>query len=408
MLLAIDASRANRNQKTGVEWYAFHLIQELKKIIPETVGVVLYTDEPLRGELAELPEHWSEKVLRWPPRRLWTQIRMSWEMMMNPPDVLFIPAHVPPLIHPKKTVVTIHDIAAVKFPETYNWFERWYSVFVAKYSIKNLWRIIVPSDFTRQEILKLEIGNRKLEIDNRLVVVHHGYGERYRKIDDVEKVNEVLKKYGIQRPFLLSVGRLEEKKNTVRIVKAFELLRQQQSVNFIRPVFDSEGFGGELSRIAQTRGELMTKVKLENLNLLLVGKPGHGYEKVQEAIDASPFRQNILVPGWIDEQDLPYIMNAAEVFLFPSLYEGFGLPVLQAFASGVPVVASQGSSLEEVGSSAAVYVDPMDEIGIKHGIEKLLVEADFRAEKIGLGFERVQSFSWQRCAEETLAILLGR
>ena len=127
MLIGIDASRANHQERTGVEEYAFQLIQHLKEITPDTVQVVLYTDKKLLGKLGELPKNWEEKILNW-PFRFWTQIRLSWEMLVKPPEVLFIPAHVFPIIHPKKTVMTVHDIAALKFPESYNWFERWYSV----------------------------------------------------------------------------------------------------------------------------------------------------------------------------------------------------------------------------------------------------------------------------------------
>ena len=143
MIIGIDASRANEEQKTGVGWYAWHVIQELKHLttLPlnhtttrQPLRVVLYTNKPLMGDLAVLPEGWSEKVLQWFPGRLWTQIRLSFEMLVNPPDVLFIPAHVFPIIHPKKTVMTVHDIAAIKFPESYNWFERWYSVWSAKFA----------------------------------------------------------------------------------------------------------------------------------------------------------------------------------------------------------------------------------------------------------------------------------
>ncbi len=381
MLLAIDASRANHREKTGVEWYAFHLIQELKKITPDDVRVVLYTDEPLQGELAELPKNWTEKVLKWPPRRLWTQVRMSWEMLVNPPDVLFIPAHVPPFIHPKKTVVTIHDIAAIKFPETYNWFERWYSVFTARYALKNCWRVIVPSEFARNELSSLQVGKlASYETGKKVKVIHHGYDEKYRKIDDVQKIDDVLQKYGISRPFLLSVGRLEEKKNTVQIIKAFKLLKNElKDLNF-----DPKA-----------------------LKLVLVGKPGYGYEKVKEVLNSSTYKTDILLPGWMSEDDLPCIMNAAEVFVFPSLYEGFGLPVLQAFACGVPVVASKGSGLEEVGGEAAIYVDPLSEVEMKHGIHKLLLSETLRHEKIKLGFERVEKFSWRKCAEESLRVLLS-
>ena len=368
MVLGIDASRANNKQKTGVEWYAYHLIQELKKIIPEEIQVVLYSDKPLQGDLADLPKNWRSKVLHWPPKRLWTQVRLSFEMFISPPDVLFIPAHVFPIIHPKKTIMTVHDIAAIKFPESYNWFERWYSLWSAKRALKKLWKIIVPSEFAKKE---LSVFGDQTSIS--VEVVKHGFDKRYKVISDEDKINSVLQKYKINKPFIMTVGRLEEKKNTVRIIKAFNMLKDRNS-------------------------------NLQ-LRLLLVGNPGHGYKKVEQAMQNSPYKNDIMQPGWVGEKDLPYIMNAAEVFVFPSLYEGFGLPVLEAFACGTPTVVSKDSSLEEVSEGASVLVDPQSVEEICNGVLNLLDNSNLRQEKIELGLERVEKFSWKKCASDTFEII---
>jgi len=384
MIIGIDASRANHQERTGVEEYSFQIIQHLKKITPDNIRVVLYTDKPLQGELANLPENWSVKVLDWPPRRFWTQIRLSWEMLTNSPDVLFIPAHVFPIIHPRKTVMTIHDIAAVKFPESYSWFERWYTLCSSKQAVKKLWKVIVPSEFTKQEL----ISNFQFPISNKIAVISHGYDrEKFKlKTGDYSPLappgregnfSTLLNKYKITQPFIISIGRLEEKKNTVKIIKSFENLK------------------------------IVLKLKIKNLKLVLVGKPGFGYEKVKEAISNSQFKTDIVVPGWVDEEDLPKLLHTAEVFVFPSLYEGFGLPILEAFACGVPVVASKGNSLEEVGGDACEYVDAMNVEEISEAINKLLQNADFRMQNVKNGLERVKEFSWEKCAEETMKILLN-
>src|SRR3989338_408988 len=226
MIIGIDASRANREQKTGVEWYAFHLFEQMKKskIInhKSEIKFVLYSDVPLRGELAELQEGWSSKVLKWPPKRLWTQVRLSWEMLVHPPDVLFIPAHVAPVVHPKKTVVMVHDVGAVRFPESYNWFQRWYAVWGARKALNHLWKVIVPSEFTKKELASLQVGKFASE---KTHVIQHGYDTRYCK-KDIGDIEKILEKYSINTPFILCVGRLEEKKNTVRLIEAFEFLKQ--------------------------------------------------------------------------------------------------------------------------------------------------------------------------------------
>lgn len=379
MTIGIDASRANNTQKTGVEWYAFFVIQELKSlnfqfsIFKEDINVILYSDKPLEGELAKLPEGWSSKVLKWPPRRLWTQVRLSIEMLLHPPDVLFIPAHVFPFIHPKKTVMTVHDVAATAFPQSYNWFERWYSVFSAKRALKKLWRVIVPSEFTKKELEKLEFRIWNLE---KIHVIPHGYNTDYGIVRSTDEVKNTLDTYGITKPFLLSIGRLEEKKNTTRMVEAFNILKASSTF------------------------------QIPDSTFLLVGPPGHGYEAVESAIEQSPHKSDIIRPGWVDADDLPVLMQAAELLVFPSLYEGFGIPVLEAFAAGTPVVASTGNCLEEVGQDGAVYADPLSAQDIADKIQLVLEDENQRAKMIARGKEIVKQYSWARAAKETAQILL--
>src|SRR3990167_8722161 len=177
--------------------------------------------------------------------------------------------------------------------------------------MKTLWKVIVPSEFTKQELQKL------LNIDKKLSSVHVvplAYDKKFRVIDQKEKIEEILNTYHIQKPFLLSVGRLEAKKNTVLIIHAFELLKKRQHGHW------------------------------SSLQVVLVGGRGHGYEDVEQAIAESPYKKDIVLPGYVSYEDLPYIMNAAEVFVFPSLYEGFGIPILEAYSCGTPVVTSNGTS----------------------------------------------------------------
>lgn len=373
MTIGIDASRANRRVKTGVEWYAYHLIEALKRIpIAEyrpQVYFILYSDVPLTGELAKLPEGWSSKVLKWPPKRLWTQARLSWEMLRRPPNVLFVPSHVFPIIHPQKTVMTVHDVAAGRFPESYGRFQRWYTLWSAGAALKRLWKVIVPSEFTRKELASLCAG---ASAHGNIAVIPHGYDTRYRNIEDETEIQGVLEKYGVRRPFILSVGRLEEKKNTQRLVQAFARLQMRNN----------------------------------DMRLILVGGRGHGYEKVKDAISQNPY--GITELGHVESNDLVYIMNAAEVFVFPSLCEGFGMPMLEAFACGTPVVASCGNSLEEVGGDAALYVDAENIDDLADAIFLMISDSALRNTMIEKGFARAELFSWERCAAQTLDTLLDK
>lgn len=367
MKLAIDASRANNEKRTGVENYAFHVIQELKKILPPEIEVILYSREKLKAELADLPRHWSSKVLHWPPKRLWTQIRLSFEMLISKPDVLFIPAHVFPLIHPKKTIMTVHDIAAARFPETYNWFERWYSIWSARYAVKKLWKIITPSEFTKKELIDFFGASA-----SKIKVTPLGLDEEYLTSSSEEDIQSTLKKFRITKPFIMSLGRLEEKKNTARIVEAFDLVKENYDIQ-----------------------------------LVLVGNPGFGYEKTLQQILKSPHKNAIIQPGWVTPTESKQLLHATKVFVFPSLYEGFGLPVLEAFASGVPVVATKGHSVEEVAQDAALHVDPNSADEIANKTKQCLENETERAILIEKGKKRVSMYTWKKTAEQTAEILLS-
>lgn len=373
MRIGIDASRANTVNRTGVEEYVFQVCKYSSTQVLKYPGaeVILYTREPLIPELVSIISDTVQvKVLRWPPKRLWTQIRLSWEMLVHPPDMLFVPGHVFPLIHPKKTVMTVHDVAAKAFPQSYSWFERWYSLWAARNAVKRLWKVIVPSEFTRQE---LETSNSSL-----VSVIPLAHDKKYRVIEDKKPIEDVLQKYSIKKPFLLSVGRLETKKNTKRIIQAFNKLKS----NHQSPTSPA---GRQVS----------------NLQLVLVGGRGHGYQKVLQEIKTSPYKNDIILTGFVSDEDLPYIMNAAEVFVFPSLYEGFGIPILEAFACGTPVVTSNTTSCKEVAGDAAVLVDPFSVESISGGIEEAM-----KGEKVASAVERAKEYSWEETAKQIIDVLM--
>ncbi|HLD31457.1 MAG TPA: glycosyltransferase family 1 protein [Patescibacteria group bacterium] len=368
MIVGIDASRANEEKKTGVGWYTYHLLKQLQSIVPEDVQVVLYSPQPLQEELAPLPLNWENRVLSWFLPRWWTQGRLSWEMWRRPPDVLFIPAHVFPWWHPRRTVMTVHDIAAWHFPQTYSNFERWYSVASARYAQKKLFRVIVPSQSTKEEMLAA-FGQQGQE---RIRVIPHGFDQEQFSLAVVSQTSSSLGKYQLTKPFLLSLGRLEEKKNTVNLIKAFDLLKEKY-----------------------------------DWQLLLVGSGGWGKEKVAEAIENSQFKKDIFAPGWVPAADLPGLLATCQNFVFPSLSEGFGLPILEAMACGASVVASPLSVLQELGQGAVWYMADTSAEAIVQAIEASLSQPEERAKKIQLGLERVKDFTWEKCASATWSVLVS-
>jgi len=369
MIIGVDASRANRTKKTGVEWYSYYLIEELKKLTENSNHqFFLYTDKPLRGELARLPKNWQEKILKWSPRYLWTKVRFSWEMLKRKPDVLFIPSHIMPSFYPKKTVMTIHDLGYERYPEAYSKFSRNYLRKNYRFAAHHAAKIIVPTEFTKKELIAL-YGVKPGKIE----VVSLAYNDKtFKPINDQGKVNAVLEKYKIKKPYLLFVGRLETKKGLQTLLRAHQLL--------------------------------VTSYQLPDLNLVLVGGRGFGYKELKPLIfNLKPQVQEL---GYLkSEEDRVSLCIGTTGFIVPSLYEGFGIPVLEAMACGVSVIASDIESLKEIGGDAALFFKVGDPEDLAKKIKEVLENQELRKKMIASGLERVKNFSWQKCAEKTLKIL---
>ncbi len=363
MLIGIEAAHANKQPRTGVEQVCFKLIQELKKIIPSEARVVLYSNIPLRNGLEVLPPNWSAKILSWPLNKLWSQLRLSWELWRQPPDIFIAPGQLVPFFCPRKTVVIVHDSAFAVHPEAYNFWGRQYLKWMNQRIASKAGLIITPSEFSRQEL------NKYFGVDlKKIIVAALGYeAEDFHLLADDEKSSgqAVLRKYKIDKPFLLAINRLETKKNTRRMVGAFNLLKKD---------FD--------------------------LQLVLGGRPGVGYEEIKKEIEQSPYRADIKELGWVDKDDSLRLLNHARLFLLPSLYEGFGLPLLEAAACGCPVVAAQGGSLPEVGAGAVVYVDPLESADIARGAGEILSDDQQREQYRERGLELVKKYSWAGFAHE--------
>lgn len=372
MIIGIDASRANKPNRTGVEWYAFHLIQELKKLTAgDRHSWVLYTREPLTGPLAELPKNWYEVRAGWPPRRLWTQVRMSWEMWRRPSDVLFVPAHVLPLIRPDRSVVTIHDVGFRRFPKLYSPQDISYHEATTKHISKTQARIITVSEFSGRELSQLYGANT-----NRIAITHCGVDhDLYKPIPDPRELEDKLRTLQIPQPYFLSVGRLEAKKNIANLVKAFTSWKS------------SRGIG-------------------DPMHLVLAGAPGHQYGEIKKAIDASPFKHQIIELGYVKEEDKPYLMNGATALAHVSWYEGFGIPPVEAMACGCPVIAANNSSLPEVlGEGNALFVAPDQVDAIARAFERMANDATLRGDLKHKGIARAARYTWKATAEATLPVL---
>ncbi len=360
-LIGIDASRANWSKKTGVEWYAYHLIQEFKILIPDTYRVRLYVREPLRDGLErDLPAHWEVKVLR-NPSRLWTQLRLSLEMLVAPPDLLFVPAHAMPVVLPKTSVVTVHDVAFMVEPRAYTPHGRLYLRFAAWFAARFATRILTVSEFSKGEITRFFDAPAE-----RIAVTHLAFDRAtFYPVTDVAARAEVARKHGIDGPYFLYVGRLERKKN----------------------------ISGMITALAECKARWPD---MAQYRFVLVGKPGRGY--AQEMRDAGA---DVIELGYVAQEDMAALVSGAEALLFATRYEGFGIPPLEAMACGTPVIASRVTSLPEVCGDAALYVDPERIDDIARAMHRIVVDLALRADLSERGLAHVARFSWRTTAENT-------
>ncbi|TSC56997.1 MAG: Glycosyl transferase, group 1 [Parcubacteria group bacterium Gr01-1014_18] len=381
MLIGIDASRANKPKRTGTEWYSYHLIRALARLDREN-QYRLYTRDPLLSDFSVWPENFKVKYLNWPPKYLWTQGRLSLEMLSDAPDVLFVPAHTLPIISPQNTVTTCHDIGFETFPELYSWKELAYHRFTMRLAVRRARHIITISEFSRQEMIA-----RYRIPESKISVVYQSYDEELYKKTDWNKTSEIVRKY-VEGPYLFYVGRLEKKKNVVGLIRAFRILKEKYQIPH---------------------------------KLVLAGGKGTGWEEIEQQIPLNPpltrgrllppplskggLGRDLLFPGWVPQSDLPHLMKGADCFVFPSLYEGFGIPILEAFTAGTPLVASHIASIPEVARDGALYFDPHSVEDMAEKIAGILKNEALKRDLIEKGKIRLRDFSWERCARETRGVL---
>jgi len=366
--LGIDASRANAAKRTGTEWYAFHLIQELKRVIPPSMRVILYSKEPLRDGLENLPPNWESAVLKW-PGKFWTQLRLSWEMLRRPPNTLFVPAHTLPLILPRRSATTLHDVAFMVRKEAYTFAERLYHRFAARFAVRRAAALLTVSEFSKAEIVRF-FGAKP----ERIAVTPLGYDlKNCRMAESEPEIVSALSRYAIKRPYFLFVGRLEAKKNLGGLLQAFSSFIADEP----RPGYQ----------------------------LVLVGKRGVGYDAAAREHAELLKKGRVLEVGYVCPEDLRFLYSGATALVLPSWYEGFGLPVIEAWACCAPVIASRVASLPEIGGDAVEYVDPARSESIAAALHRLANDNSRRAELIIRGTERLDNYSWRRTAELTWGVL---
>lgn len=374
MKIGIDASRAFSLEKTGVEWYSYHLIKHLLKNNSYNTDYCLY----VRDKVSPLPPqegtHIDESIKRlfWPPKYFWTHGRLSLEMIIRQPDILFVPSHTLPWISARNSVVTIHDLAFDYFPDSYSPRALAHQRWAVQHAVKKAQRIIAISQNTRKDLIKLY--NAPPE---KVHVVYNGFDQNEFKPMIPGQLKAIRETYiphsNESTPIIAYTGRIELKKNIVNLLSAFEKIH----------------------------------TFFPDAQLVLIGKKGYGYEEVQKHPALKRLRPLIHELGYVSQAELPKLLNLANLFVLPSFYEGFGIPALEAMACGVPVAGSQTSSIPEVVGNAAVLFDPNDIEDMANKMIHVLKANELRRELIEKGFEQSKKFSWEKCAKDTEKVILN-
>lgn len=299
-------------------------------------------------------------------------LRVAWEQFGIPrylkriasKAVYHSPAYILPLHCPPASIVTVHDLIALQQPELCQNSTRKYFHRLLPGSVRKSDTIVAISHKVKQDLLD------QFGIDSdKVKVIHNGVKPAFFQPQPPESAQGLRQKYGLPERFILFVGVLEPKKNLPRLLRSFCYLKE--------------------------RGRLRHK-------LVIAGQKGWKYDAIFKAIEKHKLGSHVHLTGFFPEADLPGLYALADLFVFPSLYEGFGMPVLEAMAAGTPVVCSNRGALPEVSGGAAVMVDPCDESALAAAIEQTLSDEDLRENLGAKGLERARQFSWARTAQQLL------
>ncbi len=369
MKIAFDATSLCR-KTTGIEYYAFNLLKHLLAENTATRFIVL-CKESIKPEL-EVFRGKAEFIVCPSTSQLYCeQVWIPSVLRKLQPDLVHFPAFPPGLLVSVPHVMTIHDATMWKYPETTSWKNKLYMKPLSELALRRAKCIITVSESSRGDISRYT-GMAK----SRIVNTYESINERFRVIADKKKLSDDLERrmkkvdpsWVMPKKFILSVGSFEPRKNLKILLEAFALLKQQS------------GFEHKL---------------------VLIGRKAWGNASVMNKITELGLSADMLMTGHLSDEDLVVFYNLADVFVYPSLYEGFGLPPLEAMACGTPVLTSNVSSLPEVVGDAALLVDPLDVKTIAEGVRRLVEDQPLREQLRGKGLLQVKKFSWQDTVKRT-------
>ena len=361
MKIGIISAQLNQ-QLTGVGNYTYNLIKELNKLDTDEGFLFLinyqnntfFTND---GIIVNNPFP-ALKTYAWHPYLIKKLRRCKLDIIHNP-------AQIPTFFKSKKKyILTIHDITPFIFSEEHRLGRPLIYKLLLPRTLKTADKIITDSNSTKNDLINyFNIPEEKIR------VILLAADEKFKPLNNKE-IREAKQKYSLNFPFILYIGTLEPRKNIPSLIKAFYKLKK----------------------------------KTLQYKLVITGKKGWKYKEIFETIDKLNLQNDVVFTGYVSDEDLPALYNAADLFVYPSIYEGFGLPPLEAMACGTPVITSNTSSLPEVVGDAGIMIDPCNVDGLADAMYEVLTKAGLRANMIKKGLERAEMFSWEKCARETLEV----
>ncbi|MFA6437626.1 MAG: glycosyltransferase family 1 protein [Candidatus Paceibacterota bacterium] len=380
MKIAIDIRALQDRIHSGVQEYLLCLLEEIFKIDQENKYLLFSSgkNKLIHDDIKELCKKYSNvgnKHLNYPNKLLAVCWRfLNWpnlDKFLERPDVFFAPnINIIPEHILKKTIITFHDLSFKRFPEFFSYKSRlWHWFIRPKFLAERSKKIFSVSESTKQDI-EYFYNIKK----GKITVISLGKGEDLKPIEKSSKtLKKIIQKHNLPNDFILYLGTLEPRKNIVSIVKAYNLLRNCNSE-----------FG--------------------KYKLVLAGPKGWLFRKIFHEIQKSNYKKDIFFLGPIDRNERIYLYNLAKIFVYPSFFEGFGLPILEAMSCGLPIIASNRSSLSSVVGEGGIMIDPYRYSEITWAMELLLNDPALRNKLEKKAIKISQKFNWKNCAQETIKL----
>lgn len=367
-----------KGEAAGLGHYTYQLVRHLLKIDKKN-QYVLFFDRSVKEKKTRRFKKRNTIIKYFPFSQysmflpiVYSQFLVTASIAREKLDVFHSPVCYLPKAYKNPTVITLHDLAVIKKPEWFTKGEQADAKTIIPRCLEQTKEIIAVSESTKADVKKIfKIKEDKIEI------IPHGIDERFFRKRKPKDISRIKKKLGISGDYILYLGMLEPRKNILGIIKAFEQLKKQK------------------------RGK---QYRFKKYQLVLAGQTGEKMKSALNKIKQSKFKKDIITPGYIEPNDIGPLYAGAKIFVFPSLYEGFGLPILEAMAKGVPVITGNGSSMPEVAGGAALLVDPKKTTEIFSAMLKILTNKKLAVELSKKGRKRARQFSWTKTAKQTLAV----